>query len=354
MSLESRRDWLGWALGGAESRSKKSSRRLLVESLETRNLLTLAIPQLAAADDSGALGDYITNVNQPHLVGSATAGDTVEITSFGGGKVLGQAAVSPDGSFSVQYSNPIADGTNVYRIQELDPSGNAADSSSAFTLQIKTSIPAGPYQPLLLPSDQSGPSTTTANPRPTFYGETEAWGTVELLDAGGNVLASTQASILDGTFTIQPANNLPAGLNKLHFETHDRAGNWGPAGATAGITVLANAPVPLPTPPASPDPTPTPGAPTLTGNPSPTPAPTPTPVIWVGSGPSTATTTGSVTPTYPAPTTTQASTFTSQTPVATYSITKHAQVAPHATHHKLAPVKHAVKHPVATSAHKHH
>ena len=44
-------------------------------TIDTRAPSAPTPPSLLASDDSGTVGDGITNINRPHLIGSATAGD---------------------------------------------------------------------------------------------------------------------------------------------------------------------------------------------------------------------------------------------------------------------------------------
>ena len=64
--------------------------------------------RLLAADDSGAVGDGITNVGQPRLTGAAEAGSTV--TLLIGGNAVG-AGVATGGTYTIPIGSTLADGT---------------------------------------------------------------------------------------------------------------------------------------------------------------------------------------------------------------------------------------------------
>ncbi len=83
---------------------------------------TPAAPVLLAADDTGALGDGITSVRQPHLSGTAPAGTTVRLVAAGA--VLATATAGADGGYTVQVSGPLADGTYAVQAQAVDVAGN--------------------------------------------------------------------------------------------------------------------------------------------------------------------------------------------------------------------------------------
>ena len=201
-------------------------------------LASLPVPSLAPADDSGTAGDWITNVNQPRLVGNATPGDAIAITTAGV-TVLGQSTVHSDGSYSVRFASPLPDGIYAFRVQDLQSGGSAVAASNTFTLKIQTAIPPTPAAPVLLASDVTGPNDTTSVRRPHVYGQTEPGAVVELLNPAGNVLGTTTASILDGTFLMQPANDLPVGVDSVRYRAHDVAGNWGSPGASAPLRIVS-------------------------------------------------------------------------------------------------------------------
>ncbi len=91
-------------------------------TIDTAAPATPAAPVLLAADDTGALGDGITSVRQPHLTGTAPAGDTVRLVAAGA--VLATATAGADGGYTVQVSSPLADGTYAVEAQAVDVAGN--------------------------------------------------------------------------------------------------------------------------------------------------------------------------------------------------------------------------------------
>ena len=196
-------------------------------------------PILLATDDSGVKGDRITNVNQPHLTGTATAGLTVQLVNAAG-TVLGVAIAASDGSYSVQPSTSLADGTYSLQTRQVDAAGNVGPTGPVLSLTILATPPTAPAAPTLVPTDDTGPSGdgTTAVRRPHVTGNTLPGGSVDLLDPNGIVLASTTASLINGAYTLQPATNLGEGVLPLRVRVRDAAGNLSQPGGTLNLTVV--------------------------------------------------------------------------------------------------------------------
>jgi hypothetical protein len=240
MPQEAPRSWIEMASEGRDRRLRQRCRDLLVECLEARLLLSLAMPtpSLAPADATGTPGENITNVKQPFLVGNWIAGDTIQIATVGV-TVLGQSVVAANGTYSVQFSSPLPDGLYAFRVQSINPSGKVDGTSPVFELEIKSAIPPVPAAPAIDVSQTTGTPNITTLPRPTFSGVTEPGAFVNLLNAQGNVIGTTISSIANGSFSVQPGNALPLGVSRLHLQVHDDAGNVSPPGPSATIRVIS-------------------------------------------------------------------------------------------------------------------
>src|SRR5262249_26970423 len=105
-----------------------------------------AAPALAAADDSGVVGDGVTNVARPHRVGTAEGGATVQVLDASG-TVLGTATAASGGAYSVQLASALADGTYAVRARAVDAAGNVGAAGPALSLTIDTTAPAAPAAP---------------------------------------------------------------------------------------------------------------------------------------------------------------------------------------------------------------
>ena len=76
---------------------------------------------MLAADDSGTLGDGLTDDNRPRLTGSAESGSTV--TLFAGATLIG-TGTAVGGSYSIAPTSALADGTYSVTATATDAAGN--------------------------------------------------------------------------------------------------------------------------------------------------------------------------------------------------------------------------------------
>ncbi len=202
---------------------------------------TPSTPTLLASDDSGTQGDAITNVSTPHLIGTATAGISVQIVNASS-TVLGSGTAGANGSYSVQIVSPLADGTYALQTRAMDVAGNLSALSAAFSLTIDTTAPAAPSTPILNPADDSGTKgdgiTNVTQPRLT--GTSVVGVTIQLLNASGTVIGSA-ATNSDGTYNVTPSVPL-AGVNVLDVRAVDVAGNVSANSGTFTLTIDSTAP----------------------------------------------------------------------------------------------------------------
>ncbi|HEV3164926.1 MAG TPA: Ig-like domain-containing protein, partial [Isosphaeraceae bacterium] len=202
-------------------------------------------PTLLSTDDSGTPGDSITNVRQPHLVGTAPAGVTVQIINASG-TVFGSAVVPPSGSYSVPFASSLSDGTYSFLVQLVDVAGNVSSPSPAFNLTIDTTPPATPAAPSLAVVDDSGTigDGITTVTRPHLVGVAEAGALVQILNASGSVVGSAQAAI-NGSYSVQFASGLIPGTYSVRVQAQDAAGNVSAASTAFSLSIIT---VNLPTP----------------------------------------------------------------------------------------------------------
>ncbi len=199
-------------------------------------------PTLLPADDSGIVGDGITNDNKPAFVGTAVANTTVTLESTGG-LVIGSATVAANGSYTVQATSKLADGTYSLVLTDADVAGNVSKQSPVFTLVIDTTAPAAPTTPKLLASDDSGVlgDGITNVRQPHLTGTATAGVTVQLLNSSGTVLGSAVAAA-SGAYSVQPASPLANGLYILSTRAVDLAGNISPSSGGLSLTILNTTP----------------------------------------------------------------------------------------------------------------
>ena len=76
--------------------------------------------------------------NTPTITGQAEANSTVKV--FNGTTQIGTAGVSSSGSFSVNISNPLANGTYTFTVNATDAAGNVSnDSNISHTINVPSS-----------------------------------------------------------------------------------------------------------------------------------------------------------------------------------------------------------------------
>ncbi len=179
---------------------------------------------LLPADDSGAVGDGITNVIRPHLTGSSPAGTTV--TLWIAGAVVGTGTAT-GGSYTIQLNSARwRTGRISITATATDVAGNRQPPrAAAFVLTIDTTPPANPPAPGLLPGDDSGVVgdgiTNVVQPRLT--GSAEAGATVTLVPRRARW--SARARRPAGLYTIQLSSPLTDGTYSMTATATDAAGN---------------------------------------------------------------------------------------------------------------------------------
>jgi hypothetical protein len=193
---------------------------------------------LLPADDSGTLGDWITNVNRPHIIGTAEPFSTVVLLDAGG-HPLGQATASSTGAFSIQPSTALSEGTIVLHANATDAAGNVGPDGASVSLRIITTPPAAPSLAMVAGDDTGvkGDGITLIR-HPRLGGVASPGGLVQLLDSGGNVVATATASAVDGTYTLtSPAATV--GFFTYRARAVDLAGNVGATGSPFTVQILA-------------------------------------------------------------------------------------------------------------------
>jgi acyl dehydratase len=205
---------------------------------------TPAAPSLLPGDDSGVVGDGITNVVQPHLIGTTVAGDTVQIVDAKG-NVYGSATVNSSGVYSVQFANPLANGSYAFSVVIIDVAGNVSAPSPAFNLTIDKVTPPTPTAPSLLPGDDSGVvgDGITNVVQPHLIGTTVAGDTVQIVDAKGNVYGSATVNS-SGVYSVRFANPLANGSYAFSVVIIDVAGNVSAPSPAFQLTIDTATPPP--------------------------------------------------------------------------------------------------------------
>jgi hypothetical protein len=196
---------------------------------------------LMTVDDSGVLGDNITNVNAPRFSGKAQAQSTVQLIGPNG--VLGTVVAGSSGFFAVKPSSPLPDGPIDLLVRSIDAAGNVGPNTANLHILINSKAPNAPSAPALLAIDDTGAfgDRVTKINKPRLIGTATAGLTVRLLDASANVLG-TSLVLGDGTYQITPSGALPDGVNVLTVVAIDSAANTSVASASLSLTIMTTPP----------------------------------------------------------------------------------------------------------------
>ncbi len=188
---------------------------------------------LVTTDDSGAVGDGITNVKQPHLSGTAEAGSTVSLWINGVVVAVGTAS---GGTYTLELTSPLADGTYSVTATATDIAGNASGTSIPFSLTIDTTPPAAPPSPALIAADDSGTvgDGITNVKQPRLTGSAAAGSSVTLWVAGAAVGTGTASG---GIYAIILSSPLTDGAYSVTATATDAAGNVSAASAPFSLTI---------------------------------------------------------------------------------------------------------------------
>jgi large repetitive protein len=201
-------------------------------------------PVLAAASDTGALGDNTTKIATPTLTGTGEPGAT--ITVYDGTTLLGMATVATDGTFG--FTSPaLADGVHTITTTATDPAGNVSPASSPITVTIDASAPAAPSAAVLSPGSDSGVvgDNLTAVKTPTLTGTGEPGATITVYD-GTTLLGTTSVSAL-GTWSFT-SPTLADGVHTITTTATDTAGNVSVPSGSYSLTIDTTVPIANPAP----------------------------------------------------------------------------------------------------------
>jgi hypothetical protein len=200
------------------------------------------VAQLAAASDSGTLGDNLTNDTTPTISGTGTSGDTINVT-LPAGPVL-TTTVAVNGTWSVTTGTVQASGANAVSVTATDPAGNVS-APTTFTITIDTTPPAAPSAPDLATASDTGTLTNdniTSDVTPTFTGTgAQAGASVTLYDTDGTTSLGTATADGAGAWSIT-ASALAAGVHSVTARQADAAGNASVASAPLAVTIDTQGP----------------------------------------------------------------------------------------------------------------
>ena len=166
---------------------------------------------LAAASDSGVVGDGLTRSATQTLDGTAEAGSIASV--YDGTALLGTATTSATGSWS--YTASLASGRHLLAATASDAAGNV----SARSAPLAVTIDAGALTAPTLTVE----AATVASATPTFSGLAEAGSIVTLLE--GTVVVGTAVAASNGAWSATLAAPLAFGDTVLTATATDVAGD---------------------------------------------------------------------------------------------------------------------------------
>ncbi|EOX1763568.1 Ig-like domain-containing protein, partial [Vibrio cholerae] len=176
-----------------------------------------------------------TNDTTPTITGTtdAPAGSTVTlvVTDANGNQQTLTATVQPDGSYSVDVTTPLAEGSYTVTATVNDPAGNTGTASDKGSVDVTAPV-------ITVDAPDSTNDTT-----PTIIGTTDApaGSTVTLVvtDADGNEQTLTATVQPDGSYSVDVTTPLAEGNYKVDASVTDPAGNTGTATDDGSVDVTA-------------------------------------------------------------------------------------------------------------------
>ncbi|HGF7532153.1 TPA: Ig-like domain-containing protein, partial [Vibrio cholerae] len=176
-----------------------------------------------------------TNDTTPTITGTTDAptGSTVTlvVTDANGNQQTLTATVQPDGTFSVDVTTPLAEGSYTVTATVTDPAGNTGTASDKGSVDVTA--------PVITVDAPDNTNDTT----PTITGTTDApaGSTVTLVvtDADGNEQTLTATVQPDGSYSVDVTTPLAEGPYTVTATVTDPAGNTGTATDDGSVDVTA-------------------------------------------------------------------------------------------------------------------
>ncbi|ALG73044.1 hypothetical protein VY88_14300 [Azospirillum thiophilum] len=198
---------------------------------------------LATASDTGTLGDNLTNVNTPVIVGTAEANSVVSLYKDSS-NLLGSATADGSGVWQLTLG-ALGEGAHTLTARAVDLAGNSSTASSPFTITIDTTPPVAPSAPSLTAASDSGSSSSdrlTNVKTPTFTGTAEANSVIDLLVSGSVVGTGTADGT--GAWTVTAGTVFADGDWSFATRSRDAAGNTRDGVGTLNVTIDSTADAP--------------------------------------------------------------------------------------------------------------
>lgn len=210
---------------------------------------------LAAASDTGLVGDNLTSATTPTITGRAEAGSVVTLSE--GSTVLGTGTADSTGVWSITSSVLEGGSGTAHSLFAtiVDVAGNTSSASASLTFTIDT-VPDAVSIELAQSSDtgSSNSDRITSDTRPTLSGivGTDNAGTLgpgrtviitSVFNGGtSEAIGTVVADASTGAWSFTPSGSLAAGTYNFGVSSFDNAGNPGNNGLTVTIDLVADTP----------------------------------------------------------------------------------------------------------------
>ncbi|MCD6677108.1 Ig-like domain-containing protein [Vibrio cholerae] len=174
-----------------------------------------------------------TNDTTPTITGTtdAPAGSTVTlvVTDANGNQQTLTATVQPDGSYSVDVTTPLAEGSYTVTATVTDPAGNTGSATDDGSVDVTA--------PVITVDAPDNTNDTT----PTITGTTDAQAgstvTLVVTDADGNEQTLTATVQPDGSYSVDVTTPLAEGSYTVTATVTDPAGNTGTASDDGSVDI---------------------------------------------------------------------------------------------------------------------
>ena len=188
-------------------------------------------PKIASfSNDSGTVGDNITNDNTLTLKGTAVANATVKV--FDGTTQVGSIKADGNGNWSVTTA-ALNDGDHHFTATGTDASGKASAASAALDVKIDTHAPVAPSVGLYTQGGSAVSGTTTLDDL-IVKGTAEANSKVAIFDGAKQIGTATAGN--NGGWSYD-TGHLDDGSHSFTAKAIDVAGNTSGSSTAKGVTV---------------------------------------------------------------------------------------------------------------------
>jgi hypothetical protein len=193
----------------------------------------LSAPQLAAASDTGTVGDNVTSVVAPTVTGSG-AEAWARIDLYVGDRLAGSGWADDGGHWSIDNVLLGTNGTYTVKAVQYDDANNASAPSQPLTITVAGSTAAAAALAAGEDTGLSATDTITSHAAPALTGTVAAGTEVTVWD-GSTILGTTTAGA-NGVWNFAPLSNLANGQHTITLELKDAGGNVTPRDLSVPFT----------------------------------------------------------------------------------------------------------------------